>query len=74
MTIIEQFLKHGNSASFHYADDSGREWAAARLDEYEAMQLYMDNPDMQEEMEKQASFLWSIQQSKDNWKRTHGQF
>ena len=72
MTIIEQFLKLGNSASFHYADDSGGEWGSGKRDEHAATFLYMTNPLLQHEMKKQASFLWSIDRAVINWERNNG--
>jgi hypothetical protein len=43
---LEQFKSLGMSASFHYADDSCREWGQAKIEELEAMQLYFRNPDL----------------------------
>ena len=71
MTIIEEFLFHGNSASFHFADDSTGEWGQGRRDQHAAMQIFMDNPELQDEMRKQASFLWSLDTAISNWERNH---
>lgn len=61
MSILEDFKSAGMQASFHYADDSGKEWGRARTLQNEAMQMYRDNPDLQDEMKTIAKgFLWSL--------------
>ena len=60
MTIIEQFLKLGRDASYHYADDSGAEWDRGGSFKKQAMDLYDAHPDLQDEMLEKADFLWSL--------------
>jgi len=50
MTVLEEFKKHASAASFHYADDSGKEWGSARKRKDQAMQLYRDNPELRADM------------------------
>lgn len=58
--IVEQFKDHGMSASYHYADDSCREWGAGDREKSKAMKLFNDNPDLQDDMSKVAEkFLWA---------------
>ena len=63
--IIEKFLKAGRDASYHYADDSGREWQTGNKFKNVAMGLYDAHPDMQKEMLKKADFLWSLESELD---------
>jgi hypothetical protein len=59
--ILEAFDTYGRAASFHYADDTGKEWGTARIEERKARNLFADNPDLRDEMTKLASqFLWSL--------------
>jgi len=63
--IIEQFNKHASSASYHYADDSCKEWGSADKELALALKLFDDNPDLQDEMRELAKGqLWSIQQKR----------
>lgn len=58
---LEAFDKHGRSASYHYADDTGKEWGTAKIEERKARNLFADNPDLQEDMKELATkFLWSL--------------
>lgn len=59
--IIEQFNLAGRKASYHYADDSCREWGLARKREEEALAIFDAHPELQEEMREVAlGFLWSL--------------
>ena len=63
--ITEEFKKLGMSASYHYADDSGKEWRLADSDKKQALELFDNNPDLQDEMRTAArGFLWSLKQSR----------
>ncbi len=56
---IEQFKKHGNQASYHYADDSCREWGLADAEKRKALAVFDANPDEREQMRAVArGFLW----------------
>lgn len=68
--ILEQFRKAGNSASYHYADDSTREWHLARREEDKAMELFYANPDLERVLRRIAKgFLWSLDIRLENDKR-----
>jgi hypothetical protein len=57
----KEFKKLGLSASYHFADDSGKEWGHAYKDQKKAIKLYDDNPEQQVEMMKiSKGFLWSL--------------
>ena len=59
--LLDSFRELGKSASFHYADDSGSEWGAARHDEAEAMKIYHAHPELKSEFEAIAeNFLWDL--------------
>lgn len=59
-TLIK-FKRHASRASYHYADDSGKEWGLAKQDKDAALELFDANPDMQDEMRSMAkSELWSL--------------
>jgi hypothetical protein len=59
--ILKEFTDLGMSASFHYADDSGKEWTLANDQKRKAEQLYIQNPDLRPRMEEIAfGFLWSL--------------
>ena len=60
-STLEEFKSLGNSASFHYADDSCKEWPQARTQEAKALALFRDNPHLQDDMREIAKgFLWSL--------------
>ena len=57
--VLQKFMKLGNDASYHYADDSGGEWGTAKDLQKQAMELYFANPQYQKEMDRIAkNFLW----------------
>jgi len=59
---IEQFKKHGNQASYHYADDSCREWRQADAEKAKALAIFDANPTEHEEMRRIArGFLWGYE-------------
>lgn len=47
---LEEFASQARSASFHYADDSAKEWGLARKCKARCEELYKNNPDLREEM------------------------
>jgi hypothetical protein len=64
--ILEQFKKHGDMASFHYADDSASgEWRLGHAEEQKALELFDANPELQNEMREIAKgFLWTLELSR----------
>lgn len=70
-----QFKKHGDSASYHYADDSGGEWGVARDRKTKALELFDSNPPLQAQMREIAKgFLWSLKTERPEvqWISTRG--
>ena len=60
MDAVEQFKTHGMSASYHYADDSGKEWNLGDAEKAKALAVFDENPDHQAEMREVAKgFLWA---------------
>jgi len=45
--LVETFKIHGSNASFHYADDTGREWAQGNEFKREAMAVYHSADDVE---------------------------
>lgn len=63
--VLQQFEDLGNTASFHFADDSGREWDAAWKAKRAAELLFQQHPDLQDEMITIAKrFLWTLDAEK----------
>ena len=59
--ILDDFKKHGMQASYHYADDSGKEGGSGDVEKRKALKVFDDNPKMQGEMRKIANkFLWAF--------------
>jgi len=59
--IIKQFETLGLSASYHFADDTGKEFRQGTLKKRAALKLFDDNPELQNEMRVVAGgFLWSL--------------
>lgn len=60
-TILEKFAKHARAASYHYADDSCKEWGLAKQQLDAALQLFDGHPELQAEMREAAKDeLWSL--------------
>ena len=58
---IEEFDTLGRQASFHYADDRGKEWSQAKTLEAQARALFDQHPDLQKQMRELArGFLWTL--------------
>lgn len=58
---VDEFKRAGMDASYHYADDSTKEWGLARKAEREALRLFDAHPEHQDEMREVAKgFLWSL--------------
>lgn len=59
--VIEEFRMLGLAASFHYADDTTKEWAMADAQKKKALKIFDDNPHLHEHMRViSAQFLWSL--------------
>lgn len=60
-TLLEDFEKLGKQASYHYADDSGKEWRDGDEFRAKAYALYQSYPDFQPQMREIAKkFLWKL--------------
>jgi len=59
--ILEEFKKYGYKASYHYADDSAKEWGLGRQQKELALALFDENEELHDEMRKiSKDFLWSL--------------
>lgn len=59
--ILREFKDYGQIASYHFADDTGREWSHAHSLKNRALELYKENPNLQDAMrEISKNFLWGI--------------
>lgn len=59
--VLIKFKRHASRASYHYADDTCKEWDLARQDKNDALAIFDANPEMQDEMRKIASTeIWSL--------------
>ena len=56
-----RFKKEGLHASFNYADDTTSEWAIGDRHKAKALDLFDNNPDLQDKMREIAKgFLWTL--------------
>lgn len=59
--ILAEFKKHGDKASFHYADDSTSEWELADKAKLQALALFDAHPELRLQMrEIGRGFLWLL--------------
>ena len=55
------FKKHASMASYHYADDSCKEWGLADRDKASALAIFDAHPEDEEMLREAASGeLWSL--------------
>ena len=58
---LANFKRLGDKASFHYADESCKEWDLAADAKSKALKIYDENPDLEDEFREIAKgFLWSL--------------
>lgn len=63
--VIAEFKRLGDKASFHYADDSTKEWHLADKAKVEALAIFDAHPELHEQMREVArSFLWLLSVSR----------
>lgn len=61
LPILRDFERAGKNASFHFADDSGREWHLGYAERDKAIALWRGNKHLTQEMlEIGKHFLWSF--------------
>ena len=59
--ILEEFKTYGMDASYHYADDSGKEWKFAYPLVDKCIKLVKEHPELHEEMKEiSKKFIFSI--------------
>jgi len=59
--ILDLFKKYGMNASYHYADDSGKEWVLGHQEKQKCLKIYNEHIELHPEMEEIAiGFLWSL--------------
>ena len=62
ITLTERFKELGMQASYHYADDTCKEWGAGDKAKHQALKIFDDNPALQPELRKiAADFLWTLE-------------
>lgn len=62
--IIDHYKSLARSASYHYADDSGKEWDQAREYEQKALDLFYAYPQMERKLRAaHKGNLWSLPES-----------
>lgn len=62
---IREFVKLGEKASFHYADDSTSEWHLGDTSKHKALELFdLSDSDTQRQMREKAKFLWSFEMAR----------
>ena len=60
--VLVQFKKHARRCSCHYADDTGKEWGAARQEKAKALELFDAHPELQAQMrEAMKEELWAAE-------------
>lgn len=61
ITLTERFKELGEKASYHYADDTCKEWGLGDKAKAQALFIFDSNPKMQPELRKVATgFLWTL--------------
>ena len=61
LAILSSFEQHGKDASYHYADDSGKEWQLGTLERDKALDIWRSHKYLTEEMKVIGKgFLWSF--------------
>lgn len=60
--ILATFKKHGSDASFHFANDTGKEDGLGRESRDKALAIFDTHPALQAQMRKIAGgFLWTLE-------------
>ena len=59
--ILKEFTELGQTASYHYADYTTKEWSLGDTAKRAALKLFDNNPELQAQMRVIArNFLWSL--------------
>ncbi len=69
--LLAEYKEHALNASFHYADDSAKEWGMGDKAKAKAMAVYDENPHLQQQIREQAgrNQLWSLSLELEGRKR-----
>jgi hypothetical protein len=60
MPTLDDFWKLARKASFHYADDSGKEWHLGSRAESAALRMLRENPEWIPEVRANWGELWRL--------------
>ena len=63
-SLIEEFIELGNTASYHFADDTCDEWDLGYSAQRKALAIFDAHPELQDEMRKRQKFLWTLELSR----------
>ena len=59
--IVSEFAHEGMTASYHYADDSGKEWSLGNIHRDKTLAIWRANPELTPRfLEVGKKFLWSF--------------
>ena len=61
--ILENYFKLARKASFHYADDSTKEWSLGDEAKHAALEIFDAHPEFHEEMRAERE-LWSLERER----------
>lgn len=60
--ILDEFQKHGMNASYHYADDSGKEWQLGSVEADKCRAMVLKHPELADKFRNIARhFLFSME-------------
>ena len=66
-SLIEEFIELGNTASYHFADDTySGEWLLGFAAQHKALAIFDAHPELQDEMRKRQKFLWRLNSERPN--------
>ena len=64
MSEIDEFNKWARKASFHYADDTTKEWHLGDEAKRKALKIFDENPELQGEIRENFRELWSLKRER----------
>ena len=64
MNELERFNKLARKASFHYADDSCKEWHLASDAKQEALKIFDESPNLHQTIRENFNELWSLKRER----------
>ena len=61
--IIKQFVNHASNASYHFADDSTKEWQDGYREQQKALEIFDAHPELEQELRQACKEqIWSLNQ------------